>query len=50
METVKKENTLYSLEELEFIYNTSYYEDEISEEESTHDPVLDFLKWLRNND
>lgn len=49
MEAAKKENTLYSLEELELIYTTSY-DDEISEEESTHDPVLDFLKWLRKND
>ena len=49
MESKKKENTLYSLEELEFIYTTSYDEDEILEEESTHDPVLDFLKWLRIN-
>ena len=50
MENVKKEETLYSLNELEFIYNTSYDEDEISQAETTHDPVLDFLKWLRKND
>ena len=43
------EDTLYSLSELEFIYKTSYDESEISEEESEHDPVLDFFKWLRKN-
>ena len=50
MDAVKKEKALYSLEELEFIYTTSYDENEISEEESAHDPVLDFLKWLKIND
>ena len=46
----KKENTLYSLQELELIYITSYDEDEISAEESRQDPVLDFFMWLRKND